>query len=101
MEQSITDPGPDGPGPDGPVAAPPRPSLSARRITSSAIRELLGVANRPEVISLAGGLPSSRHFPVALTSEVIGEILGSEPGALQYSCTEGDPGLREWVAARY
>jgi 2-aminoadipate transaminase len=77
------------------------PSLTARRITSSAIRDLLAVANRPGVISLAGGLPSPRHFPVDETAEVIETLLRSDPDVLQYSPTEGDDGLREWVAARH
>jgi hypothetical protein len=35
------------------------------RIGSSAIRDLLAVAQRPEVRSLAGGLPDPATFPVA------------------------------------
>ena len=101
MEQSITDSGPARPGSACPVTGPPRPSMASRRITSSAIRELLAVANRPGVISLAGGLPSSRHFPLARTSDVVSELLASDPEVLQYSCTEGDPDLREWVAGRH
>ncbi|TGS60034.1 PLP-dependent aminotransferase family protein, partial [Mesorhizobium sp. M1C.F.Ca.ET.176.01.1.1] len=33
-------------------------SVRARKLTSSAIREILKVTERPEVISFAGGLPS-------------------------------------------
>ena len=36
-------------------------SERARKLTSSAIREILKVTERPEVISFAGGLPS--QFP--------------------------------------
>ena len=39
-------------------------SERARAIQSSAIREILKVTERPEVISFAGGLPSSATFPV-------------------------------------
>lgn len=76
-------------------------SVAAGRITSSAIRELLAVAGRPGVISLAGGLPSARHFPIDQTSAVVADLLLSDPDVLQYSSTEGDRGLRRWVAARH
>ncbi|HEY7947656.1 MAG TPA: PLP-dependent aminotransferase family protein [Acidimicrobiales bacterium] len=59
------------------------------------------MANRPGVISLAGGLPSVRHFPIEETSGVVAELLHGDAGTLQYSSTEGDAGLREWVAARH
>ena len=39
-------------------------SERARKLTSSAIREILKVTERPEVISFAGGLPSPATFPV-------------------------------------
>ena len=83
------------------LSATTAPSGAARRITSSAIRELLAVADRPGVISLAGGLPSALHFPTEEASEAIDDVLRNDRGALQYSSTEGDPGLREWVAARH
>ena len=57
--------------------------------------------DRPEVISLAGGLPSPRHFPVQETLTAVGDLLRGDPGVLQYSSTEGDPALREWIAARH
>ena len=38
-------------------------SERARKLTSSAIREILKVTERPEVISFAGGLPSPATFP--------------------------------------
>ncbi len=76
-------------------------STAVGRISSSAIRELLALVNRPDVISLAGGLPSPRHFPVQETLLALGDLLGHDPGVLQYSSTEGDPALREWIAARH
>lgn len=39
-------------------------SRRAQALTSSAIREILKVTERPEVISFAGGLPSPATFPV-------------------------------------
>jgi 2-aminoadipate transaminase len=76
-------------------------SRASTRINSSAIRQLLAVAARPEVISLAGGLPSPGQFPVEQTAEIVADLLARNPGVLQYSTTEGDPDLREWIAARH
>jgi len=71
-------------------------SNSARTATRSEIRELLKLVARPEVISLAGGMPSPDSFPidemVAMLPDVIREHGRS---ALQYGLTEGDLGLRK------
>jgi 2-aminoadipate transaminase len=78
-----------------------RISARAQKITSSAIREILKVTERPEVISFAGGLPSPATFPVERIRAVCSEILATDPAsALQYGPTEGYMPLREWVAAR-
>lgn len=74
-------------------------------IKSSAIRELLKVTQRPEIISFAGGLPAPDVFPVERFKEACHKVL-SEDGAqaLQYGATEGFPPLREMIArnlARY
>jgi 2-aminoadipate transaminase len=76
-------------------------SERARAIESSAIREILKVTERPEVISFAGGLPAPVTFPVEEMRASLDRVLtanGRE--ALQYSTTEGFAPLREWVAAR-
>ncbi|WP_193103766.1 PLP-dependent aminotransferase family protein [Brachybacterium sp. FME24] len=76
-------------------------SAAARRMTSSAIREILTVTQQPDVISFAGGLPAPELFPVeeirAATDRILVES-GRE--VLQYSSTEGHLPLREWIAAR-
>jgi len=68
---------------------------------SSPVRELLQIAMRPEVISLAGGLPAPDTFDVAGLGEAFAEVMGGPHAtrALQYSSTEGDPGLRARLAA--
>src|SRR5215469_7812654 len=68
---------------------------------SSAIRELLKITERPEVISFAGGLPAPELFPMEEIMHV-SQIVLEENGrkALQYSTTEGYPPLREWIARR-
>ena len=74
-------------------------------IKSSAIRELLKVTQRPEIISFGGGLPAPDVFPVQRFQEACQKVL-SEHGsqALQYGPTEGFQPLREMIArnmARY
>ena len=78
-------------------------SDSARKATRSEIRELLKLIARPEIISLAGGLPSPETFPAAAIGEIAARALsGDGVAALQYGTTEGDPGLKEqlirWLA---
>ena len=70
-----------------------------RRITSSAVRELLKITERPDFISFAGGLPAPEVFPVEEVAEATDRIL-TENGrqALQYGATEGYRPLREWIA---
>ncbi|KWZ43706.1 2-aminoadipate aminotransferase [Burkholderia savannae] len=83
---------------------PPHWALSerARKLTSSAIREILKVTGRPEVISFAGGLPSPATFPAERMREAADRVLRDSPAAaLQYSATEGFLPLREWIAERY
>ncbi|WP_028226175.1 aminotransferase-like domain-containing protein [Paraburkholderia ferrariae] len=77
-------------------------SERAIKLTSSAIREILKVTERPEVISFAGGLPSPATFPAEEMRAAADRILRDNPAAaLQYSATEGYLPLREWVAARH
>lgn len=77
-------------------------SQRAQKLTSSAIREILKVTERPEVISFAGGLPSPATFPVDRLQAACAEVLSKAPSpALQYGPTEGYLPLREWIAARY
>ena len=59
-------------------------------MTSSAMRDLMAVTARPEVISLAGGLPDTSTFPpetfAAVTARIAEESCAK---ALQYGPTEG------------
>ncbi|MFN2615782.1 MAG: PLP-dependent aminotransferase family protein [Thermoleophilaceae bacterium] len=61
-----------------------------RTMTSSAMRDLMAVTARPEVISLAGGLPDTSTFPpdtfAAVTQRIAAESCAK---ALQYGPTEG------------
>jgi 2-aminoadipate transaminase len=79
-----------------------RLSRRARALRSSEIRDLLHLAARPEVISLAGGLPDPSGFPVADLGGSSATMLRDRPErALQYGPTEGDTELRALVAERH
>jgi 2-aminoadipate transaminase len=72
-----------------------------KRITSSAIREILKLTDQPDIISFAGGLPAPEVFPVEEISLACQQVLDNYgPKALQYSTTEGYPPLRELLAKR-
>lgn len=71
------------------------------RVQASAIREILKVTERPEVLSFAGGLPAPEAFPAAALARAHAEVLERDAAsALQYGPTEGHGPLRAWVAAR-
>lgn len=78
-----------------------RLSRGARQISSSAIRDLLKVIERPEMISFAGGLPAPECFPTDALAEALARVMAAGPTAgLQYGPTEGHGPLRAWIAAR-
>src|ERR671933_137046 len=66
---------------------------------SSAMRDLMAITERPEIISLAGGLPDTSTFPAeslaALTSKMA--AVGAAR-ALQYSPTEGMAAAKACIA---
>ena len=76
----------------------------ARRMSNvqaSAIREILKVAERPDVLSFAGGLPAPEAFPIAAMARAHAEVLAKDgAAALQYGPTEGYAPLRAWIAER-
>lgn len=67
-----------------------------KQIGASAIREILKVASRPGMISLAGGIPAPESFPIEIIRELSEKVLtGFGSSALQYDLTEGFFPLRE------
>lgn len=71
-----------------------------RRMSPSAIRDILKLTERPGVLSLAGGLPAPQAFPVEAVRQACDRVLTSQgAAALQYATSEGLPALRDWVAA--
>jgi 2-aminoadipate transaminase len=73
-----------------------RYAARAAGMTASEVRALFAVASRPEVVSLAGGMPYVRALPTADVTAVAREVL-EEHGevALQYGGGQGSAGLRE------
>jgi 2-aminoadipate transaminase len=66
---------------------------------SSAIRELLKLTQKPDIISFAGGLPAPDLFPLRETEEACRYIIRNEGElAMQYSATEGYRPLKEYLA---
>ncbi|MGW4058930.1 aminotransferase-like domain-containing protein [Amycolatopsis sp. NPDC004747] len=67
-------------------------------MTASEIRALFAVASRPEVVSLAGGMPNLAALPLDTLSAQVAEII-AEDGlvALQYGSAHGIPVLREQI----
>jgi 2-aminoadipate transaminase len=67
-------------------------------MTASEIRALFAVASRPEVVSLAGGMPNISGLPLDVVGNAIGELIATNgPVALQYGSGQGDPRLREQI----
>jgi len=65
---------------------------------ASEIRALFSVANRPEVVSLAGGMPFTAALPLDAVGDMIADLVhvrGAQ--ALQYVGGQGDPVLREQI----
>ena len=66
----------------------------------SAIRELFPYMSRPDMISLAGGYPSADLFDAeGLHAAMERAMQEPAPKWLQYAATEGEPALREALAA--
>jgi 2-aminoadipate transaminase len=61
-----------------------------RGMKSSAMREMMALTERPDVISLAGGLPDTSTFAPHLFARLMAEVAAdSTARALQYGPTEG------------
>ena len=77
-------------------------SDSAKGMKRSAIRELLKLTQKPEIISFAGGLPAKESFPIEQLQEICAEVIATDgAAACQYGSTEGVPELLEILAQRY
>jgi 2-aminoadipate transaminase len=73
-----------------------RYAARAAGMTASEVRALFAVAARPDVVSLAGGMPYVRALPTAEVTAVAHEVLEDHGDvALQYGGGQGSIGLRE------
>src|SRR4051794_29334152 len=97
----------DGSGPHGPSGREPRPvaprrsardleryaalfSSRTKVMKSSAMRDLMAVIARDDIISLAGGAPDMTVFPAEVMAKVMSQLAAEQSArALQYGPTEG------------
>ncbi|WP_206781958.1 PLP-dependent aminotransferase family protein [Bailinhaonella thermotolerans] len=67
-------------------------------MVASEVRALFAVASRPEVVSLAGGMPYVTALPLDTVGELVQDLVSRRgPVALQYGSGQGDPHLREQI----
>jgi DNA-binding transcriptional MocR family regulator len=67
-------------------------------MTASEIRALFAVASRPEVVSLAGGMPNLAALPLESLADEVARLLSQDgQSALQYGSAHGVPELREQI----
>src|SRR3989440_5875602 len=65
-------------------------------MSASEVRALFAVASRPDVVSLAGGMPFVSALPAGDVRDVVDEVLREHgAAALQYCGGNGLPGVRE------
>ncbi|MFT8593115.1 MAG: PLP-dependent aminotransferase family protein [Bifidobacterium sp.] len=70
----------------------------AEAMRASEIRALFAVASRPEVVSLAGGMPYLDRMPFDELAPLLAKMLKDKGDvAWQYGSAQGDPHLREDV----
>ena len=71
-------------------------SKSVSSLRTSEIRDLMGLATRPEIISFAGGMPGNELFPTKEIDEIYNNLpLDVKQTAFQYGPTPGYPPLLE------
>jgi len=70
----------------------------AAGLRASEVRALFAVASRPEVVSLAGGMPFVAALPPDLVVNAMERVMREQgPTALQYGSGQGVPVLREQI----
>jgi DNA-binding transcriptional MocR family regulator len=70
----------------------------ASGMVASEVRALFAVASRPEIVSLAGGMPNVSALPLDAMAELVAQLVGRDGArALQYGSAQGDPALREAI----
>jgi 2-aminoadipate transaminase len=73
-------------------------AVRTRGMRSSAMREMMALTERPEVISLAGGLPDTSTFAPELYAKLMAHVAAeSTARALQYGPTDGLAGVKDCI----
>ena len=71
-----------------PHISPPKEVRLARSMAEvqlSGLREVMDLATRPGILSLAVGLPAADLFPMAALAEAAAHLLATDPGCMQYA----------------
>jgi 2-aminoadipate transaminase len=75
-----------------------RYAARTRGMTASEIRALFAVASRPEVVSLAGGMPNLAALPLDSIAAVAEQLVREQGAvAMQYGSAQGDEALRDQI----
>ena len=75
-------------------------SSGVSALRTSEIRDLMGLATRPDMISFAGGMPGNELFPLSEIDEIYAGLpLDIKQTAFQYGPTPGYPPLLESLKA--
>ena len=75
-----------------------RYSTRSLGLKTSPVRALFAVANRPEVVSLAGGMPNIADLPLDVVSESLKELVDTRGTVvMQYGSGQGEPEMRKHI----
>ena len=75
-----------------------RYAARTKGMTASEIRALFSVASRPEVVSLAGGMPNIGGLPLDVVGGAVRDlVIDNGATAMQYGSGQGDPALRDQI----
>lgn len=70
----------------------------AMGLRASAVRSLFSVASRPEVVSLAGGMPNIVDLPLNVVAQAMDSVVMNQGAmAMQYGSGQGEPFMREKI----
>jgi 2-aminoadipate transaminase len=71
----------------------------SEKVKTSAMRDMMSITDRPEVISLASGMPDTKAFPKDLLESVFVDMARHHSAELlQYTPTDGILGVKERIA---
>ncbi|PIE21319.1 MAG: GntR family transcriptional regulator [Arachnia propionica] len=69
-------------------------------LKTSAVRALFAVANRPEIVSLAGGMPNIADLPLAKLGQQLSDLVAANgTQVMQYGSGQGELPIREQICS--